>query len=263
MVLSSNEKKAFDLHLSSSSRFTGNNNNFKVNIGQSDNIKNIEYELVLKSFSFDNTVNQNDYPAVIFSVAGVSYPLFPMGPATYTATELAQELKDNIRAVTGLVYDVGYDGFLNQFWIQRPSTSVATFGILSTSSTSFISQTGLTNSSLLAGTANLSSRFYFGSFVDLRPIKDIFINLTSPPITNPNFLLLDNGNIGKNIIGRIPLIGQRFSRITYTETSDNKNTHSHISSLGSEIGIRLTDQNNDLLQYTGECFITLHLTPQE
>ena len=243
------ELEQFNLHIDSSDRISGNNNNFIIDWSNANFPKNHPYMVGVKNFSFNNNVIQNK--SLSFNLRETT-PLLnriiTIPDGTYNVNEIITIIQAQSTGMTN-TYLFTFDSA--NFNINIQATTYITPYLFTSISTNAAYQLGLTD--LTTKTNN--GVYSFGDKIDLVPIKNVF--LLCDKISNTNF---HSGYFGQNIILKVPLTVPRNTRLYYA-TQDFYYQSCVINNAGSQARFYLYDDNGDLITYKGEIDFRLYFIP--
>jgi len=245
------ELKQFNLHIDSSDRISGTNNNFIIDISNSNFQKNKPYMVGVKNFSINNNIQQNinlTFSIIETTPALTRNIIIPDG--TYNIYEIISIINTQITGMAN-TYNITFDSANFNLNIQA-STYLSPYRLANPSSNS-IYQLGLTDTTL----RNNSNIYSWGERIDLVPIKNIF--LMCDKVSNTNF---NSGFDGQNILLKCPLTVPRNTRLIYL-CDDIYYQTVVFNQTGTQARFYLYDDNANLINYKGECDFTLYFIPLE
>lgn len=243
------ELKQFNLHIDSSDRVSGNNNNFTIDWSNADFSKNKPYMVGVKNFSFNNNVIQNtNLSFTVQETTPLLNKIITIPNGTYNVNEIINIIQAQLTGMAN-TYLITFDSANFNLNIQA-STYVSPY-LLTAVSANAAYQLGITDLT----TKNNNAVYSFGDKIDLVPIKNVF--LLCDKISNTNF---HSGYFGQNIILKVPLTVPRNTRLYYA-TQDFYYQSCVINNAGSQARFYLYDDNGNLISYKGEIDFTLYFIP--
>lgn len=254
-----NNLKELYLNISSKDRVRGTNSNFFLDFTTINIEKNKQYECMIKSITFPNTIYQlsleNNNLSFEFSEAGGAFGPCNFTAGNYTITEFCAQLKLILETfgVSANTYNCLYDPIQNRLSIKR-LTGADNFSIrFSGNNTNLLF--GADKNTTYNATAPVDT-IVMPNQVDLIPIKNIFI--LNSRVSNENYATVSNKTWGQNVMLNFALDAPRNSVIFFHENEIESNKFK-ITQFGQQHQISIINEEGQIISYEGDIRMTLKI----